>query len=131
VVLIALIVVVEKLMPFGERSAQLTGAGLGLLAAFVAVYPDLSKFERHRWTKSVANAYPTARIDLKRPEIDLGGRKRLDFGTVRPRVQIPGPDDFRIQNREFWTCLALAAHSRITISQRSRNRELVTAPLAC
>jgi uncharacterized membrane protein YbhN (UPF0104 family) len=94
VVLIALIVFVEKLMPFGERSAQLTGAGLGLLAAFVAVYPDLSKFERHRWTKSVANAYPTARIDLKRPEIDLGGRKRLDFGTVRPRVQIPGPRPF-------------------------------------
>jgi predicted metal-binding membrane protein len=41
VVLIALIVFVEKLMPFGERSAQLTGAGLGLLAALVAVHPDL------------------------------------------------------------------------------------------
>jgi predicted metal-binding membrane protein len=46
VVLIALIVFVEKLMPFGERSAQLTGAGLGLLAAFVAVHPDLSMLLR-------------------------------------------------------------------------------------
>jgi hypothetical protein len=31
------------------------------------------------------------RIDLKTLEIDLGGRDRPDFGTVRPRVQIPGP----------------------------------------
>jgi len=46
VVLIALIVFVEKLMPFGERSAQVTGAGLGLLAAFVAVHPDLSMLLR-------------------------------------------------------------------------------------
>jgi predicted metal-binding membrane protein len=42
VVLIALIVFVEKLMPFGERGAQLTGAGLALLAVLVAVHPDLS-----------------------------------------------------------------------------------------
>jgi len=41
VVLIALIVFVEKLMPFGERGAQVTGAGLGLLAALVAAHPDL------------------------------------------------------------------------------------------
>lgn len=46
VVLIALIVFVEKLMPFGERGAQLTGAGLGLLAALVAVHPDLSMLLR-------------------------------------------------------------------------------------
>ncbi len=46
VVLIALIVFVEKLMPFGERSAQVTGAGLGLLATFVAVHPDLSMLLR-------------------------------------------------------------------------------------
>lgn len=46
VVLIALIVFVEKLMPFGERSAQLTGAGLGLLAALVAVHSDLSTWLR-------------------------------------------------------------------------------------
>ena len=46
VVLIALIVFVEKLMPFGERGAHLTGAGLGLLAAFVAVHPDLSMLLR-------------------------------------------------------------------------------------
>jgi hypothetical protein len=41
VVLIALIIFVEKLMPFGERGAQLTGAGLGLLAVLVAVNPNL------------------------------------------------------------------------------------------
>jgi hypothetical protein len=32
------------------------------------------------------------RNDLKPVEEDLGGRDRLNFGTVRPRVQIPGPD---------------------------------------
>jgi predicted metal-binding membrane protein len=42
VVLIALIVFVERLMPFGERGAQLSGAGLGLLALLVAVRPELS-----------------------------------------------------------------------------------------
>ena len=42
VVLIALIVFMEKLMPFGERGAQLSGVGLGLLALLVAVRPDLS-----------------------------------------------------------------------------------------
>ena len=46
VVLIALIVFAEKLMPFGERGAQLTGAGLGLLAALVALHPDLSMLLR-------------------------------------------------------------------------------------
>jgi hypothetical protein len=30
-------------------------------------------------------------IDLKTLENGLGGRDRPDFGTVRPRVQIPGP----------------------------------------
>ncbi len=46
VVLIGLIVFVEKLMPFGERGAHLTGAGLGLLAVVVAVHPDLSMWLR-------------------------------------------------------------------------------------
>ena len=32
-----------------------------------------------------------SRIELKTLENGLGGRDRLDFGTVRPRVQIPGP----------------------------------------
>jgi hypothetical protein len=31
------------------------------------------------------------RNQLKTLETDFGGRDRLDFGTVRPRVQIPGP----------------------------------------
>jgi hypothetical protein len=31
------------------------------------------------------------RNELKTLEIGLGGRNRLDFGTVRLRVQIPGP----------------------------------------
>ena len=42
VVLIALIVFMEKLMPFGERGAQLSGAGLALLAVLVALHPDVS-----------------------------------------------------------------------------------------
>jgi predicted metal-binding membrane protein len=46
VVLIALIVFIEKLMPFGERGAQLTGAGLGLMAILVAAYPELSMLLR-------------------------------------------------------------------------------------
>ena len=46
VVLIGLIVFVEKLTPFGERGAHLTGAGLGLLAVVVAVHPDLSMWLR-------------------------------------------------------------------------------------
>ena len=35
-----------------------------------------------------------SRIDLKTLENGLGGRDRPDFGTVRPRVQIPGPRPF-------------------------------------
>jgi predicted metal-binding membrane protein len=46
VVLIALIVFMEKVMPFGERSAQLSGAGLGLLAVLVALHPPLSMLLR-------------------------------------------------------------------------------------
>ncbi len=46
VVLIALIVFMEKLMPFGERGAQLSGVGLGLLALLVAVRPELSMLLR-------------------------------------------------------------------------------------
>lgn len=46
VVLIALIVFMEKVMPFGERGAQLSGAGLGLLAVLVAVHPQLSMLLR-------------------------------------------------------------------------------------
>ena len=46
VVLIALIVFMEKLLPFGARSAQVSGAGLGLLAMLVAVRPDLSTLFR-------------------------------------------------------------------------------------
>jgi predicted metal-binding membrane protein len=39
---IALIVFIEKLMPFGERGAQLSGAGLALLAVLVALHPNVS-----------------------------------------------------------------------------------------
>ncbi len=42
-------------------------------------------------------------IDLKTREIRLSGRDRLDFGTVRPRVQIPGPrPNFRIHTYQRW-----------------------------
>jgi hypothetical protein len=43
----------------------------------------------------------TCRNERKFCETGLGGRDRLDFGTVRPRVQIPGPRPFRIQNPRF------------------------------
>jgi hypothetical protein len=33
-------------------------------------------------------------MSSKPAENGLGGRVRLDFGTVRPRVQIPGPRPF-------------------------------------
>ena len=46
VVLIALIVFIEKLMPFGERGAQLSGFGLGSLALLVAARPELSMLLR-------------------------------------------------------------------------------------
>ena len=41
-------------------------------------------------------SYPVIRLH----EIQgaLGRRNRLDFGTVWPRVQIPGPDQIRIQS---------------------------------
>src|SRR5690348_463870 len=47
--------------------------------------------KRHRWRKLARNDPSSARIKLKTLENGLGGRDRLDFGTVRPRVQIPGP----------------------------------------
>ncbi len=45
-VLIALFIFMEKLMPFGERGVQWSGAGLALLAVLVAVHPDLSMLLR-------------------------------------------------------------------------------------
>ena len=48
------------------------------------------------------------------------------FGTVRPRVQIPGPPTiFVFKIDHYGRCLALAALSRITISRRT------TKPRAC
>src|SRR6266852_7240671 len=41
--------------------------------------------------KRVANRPMRARNELKTRENGRGGRNRLDFGTVRPRVPIPGP----------------------------------------
>jgi hypothetical protein len=45
------------------------------------------------------------RNELKTREIDLGGRRLLDFGTVRPRVQIPGPRPvcrFEVKGPRAW-----------------------------
>jgi hypothetical protein len=42
-------------------------------------------------SKPGQQAFAMPPIDLKALENRLGGRDRLDFGTVRPRVQIPGP----------------------------------------
>ena len=41
--------------------------------------------------KPVENRPASSRNELKTFEIGPSGRNRLDFGTVRPRVQIPGP----------------------------------------
>jgi hypothetical protein len=41
--------------------------------------------------KSSENVWRSHRNQLKTHEIGLDGRDRRDFGTVRPRVQIPGP----------------------------------------
>jgi hypothetical protein len=39
------------------------------------------------------------------------------FGTVRPRVQIPGPDQTQNSKSAFlWSCLATPGHSRVTDS---------------
>jgi hypothetical protein len=42
-----------------------------------------------------------ARNELKTLENGLGGRNRLDFGTVRPRVQIPGPRPYLYSKSPF------------------------------
>ncbi len=50
-------------------------------------------------------------------EIDLGGRGRVDFGTVRPRVQIPGPRPISEYDPDVTAHAAMAMdHSWITIS---------------
>src|SRR6266849_3076677 len=49
--------------------------------------------------KRVANRPMRARNELKTRENGRGGRNRLDFGTVRPRVQIRGPDQKSYSNR--------------------------------
>ena len=43
------------------------------------------------WLNPARNWLLSQRTEPKTLEIGLGGRDRLHFGTVRPRVQIPGP----------------------------------------
>jgi len=45
---------------------------------------------RFWWLKRARNRWLDRRNELKTVANDLGGRDRSDFGTVRPRVQIPG-----------------------------------------
>src|SRR5450759_5201803 len=40
----------------------------------------------------------SSRNELTTREIGLGGRQGLDFGTVRPRVQIPAPDQLELKS---------------------------------
>ena len=47
VLLIAAVVAVEKLLPGGERTAQVTGAALVMLGLAVALRPDLTMLLRH------------------------------------------------------------------------------------
>jgi len=43
------------------------------------------------WLKRRSERLVSLAIESKTLEISLGARDRPDFGTVRPRVQIPGP----------------------------------------
>jgi hypothetical protein len=60
------------------------------------------------------NRLLSKRNQLKTFEKDLGGRDRLEFGTVRPRVQIPGPRPWLAQDgltecrpESRWPCRAV------------------------
>jgi hypothetical protein len=57
-------------------------------------------------------------IDLTTLENGLGGRESADFGTVRPRVQIPGPrPNFEYDSGLTAYPSRTPYHSRITISR--------------
>jgi hypothetical protein len=63
-------------------------------------------------------------IDLKALEINLGGRDRPDFGTVRPRVQIPGPRPKSEDDSGVTAHAAMAMdHSWITIPAIDMNAQ--------
>src|SRR3981081_1822837 len=55
-------------------------------------------------------------------EITLGGRNRLDFGTVRPRVQIPGPRptfEFRFMIPDAYRGFALFPAIAVAVASTS------------
>jgi len=61
----------------------------------------------------------------KRAKSISAGRKGLDFGTVRPRVQIPGPRPFLYSNRRFPAVvqsLRIAAGSQFPTEHRKPRR---------
>ncbi len=77
--------------------------------------------------KSHSECPASARNELKTVEIVLGGRDRLDFGTVRPRVQIPGPPTKRLSVRsaqypgERYSIAALGAPALGTVGVAARD----------
>ena len=66
------------------------------------------------------------RTELNTLENDLGGRNRLDFGTVRPRVQIPRPRP----NLEFRIVNFCSAASAAGAQAGHRFLETLVSPLA-
>jgi len=71
-----------------------------------------------------------AEIDPNTIENRLGGRDRLDFGTVRPRVQIPGPHQNLNTMMASWLVRTGAPdHSRITNCSRFTLRDAALAEL--
>jgi hypothetical protein len=55
--------------------------------------------------KRAGNQPVSPRNELKSLESGLGGRNRLDCGTVRPRVRIPGPRPLRRREVDAKTAL--------------------------
>jgi hypothetical protein len=73
----------------------------------------------------------TTRNELKTVENCLGGRNRLDFGTVRPRVQIPGPRPKSYSKSTISNVVWSQLHTAVSqFPAEQRNRGGVTASVA-
>ena len=63
------------------------------------------------------------RNEPKTRENGLGGRDRLDFGTVRPRVQIPGPRPFSYSKSTISKVVWSQLHTAVSqFPEEQRNR---------
>src|SRR5450759_129362 len=81
--------------------------------------------------KPAWNHQLSSRNELKTPEIGLGGQDRLHFGTVRPRVQIPGPRPFSYSKSTISNVVWSQLHTAVSqFPAEQRNRGGVTASVA-